>query len=584
MRSVDTPVLIVGGGPIGLTIALLLAHQGVRSMVIERKPTTSAAPRAHVINRRTMEIYRELGLDASILAASTRPQNMRNVVWADTLAGEEIGRFLAWGLDPERLRSTAHLSPLRVVNFPQHRLEPLLREAAEDHQLIDVHFSSELQSFEDDGASVTASILFPDGVRSLQTNYLIGADGGRSEVREALGISFEGSGGLRSAVNAYFTADLSRWMSERPGLLYLLLNPQSTGVLIGASVPDQWVFMRPLPPGAPASLPSIETVSESIRAAVGVPNLQLSIHEVQTWNTNALVAESYGRGRVWLAGDAAHLNSPTGGLGLNTGVQDAHGLAWRLAALLHGWADQPVLLDYERERQGVGRTNVEQSLRNLQLLSLVREAVDLPAIPSPGIEPGMLASRIAELRDESQDGRRRRARVSKAIAAQYEQLDALGIDLGFRYQLPTDEAALPPTPEDTIRDYLPTTFPGSRLPHAWVEVEGRRVSTLDLVGRGTFTLIVGEEADGWHDIVRTIDDTIPLTVVAIGATCSAFDLEGRWEELRGIAPAGAILVRPDGHVAWRAEGPDVKVIHALKQQSGRLASRHGGSTLALAEA
>lgn len=568
MNPNDVQVLIIGGGPVGLTMGLLLAQQGVRSMIIEQKDETSRAPRAHVLNRRTIEVYRELGLDNEILAQSTAPQNMRNVVWADTLAGNEIGRFLSWGLDPSRLRATSGFSPVRVVNFPQHRLEPMLKKAAEENPNIQVCFSSELLSFTDEEDRVTAVVRFPSGVSTVRAQYLVGADGGRSAVREMLGIKLEGQGGLRSAVNTYFTADLGPWMKDRPGLLYLLLNTASTGVLIGASVPKEWVFMQPLPPGVAPSLPTPDEMITRIKQAVGVDDLDVEIHDIQSWNTNALVAGSYGRRRVWLAGDAAHLNSPTGGLGLNTGAQDAHGLAWRLTGLIHGWARPSTLIDYENERRAIGKINIGQSLRNLELLGLVREAVDLPAAPGPGSNPEALAKAIAELSEDGQAGDNRRAKVREAISAQYEQLDALGIDLGFRYPVTGEDETETSVPADRVKDYLPSTEPGARLPHAWLEVSGRRVSTLDLIGRGAFTVILGEDAAGWTEVLSGIPEKVPVRTVRIGSTCTAFDLEGQWELVRGVGAQGAILVRPDGHVAWRGDSVSEKLIEAIYRSTG----------------
>jgi 2,4-dichlorophenol 6-monooxygenase len=225
-------------------------------------------------------------------------------------------------------------------------------------------------------------------------------------------------------------------------------------------------------------------------------------------------------------------------------------------------------VDYENERRAVGRINIGQSLRNLELLGLVREAVDLPATPGPGSKPEALAKAIAELSDDGPTGDARRARVHKAISAQYEQLDALSIDLGFRYPVTGEQAVDLTAPGNNVRDYLPSTEPGVRLPHAWLELNGQTVSTLDLIGRGVFTVILGEDSEGWEKLLSKIPEKVPVRTVHIGSTCEAFDIEGQWELLRGVEAGGAILVRPDGHVAWRGDVVSVELIQAIFRSIG----------------
>jgi 2-polyprenyl-6-methoxyphenol hydroxylase-like FAD-dependent oxidoreductase len=565
----DVPVLIAGGGPVGLTASILLSRLGVPSLLVERHPGTSIHPKARGINIRTMEIFRQCGIEDAVRAAGLDPERARFIIWTRTLAGEELERRV-----PGRARpGSAPLSPARHCTCAQDDLEPVLRRFAESSGLGTVEFSTELIGFEQDGDAVTATLRRAGADTRVRARYLIAADGARSRVREALGIPMQGTPALYRSVNVLLLAELTPWVADRPAALYFVEQPGLRATFLTINGANRWGFLINLPLNASVEEYTAARCADVVRQAAGLPDLDVEILGVDPWVAAAQVATRYRDGRVFLAGDAAHHMPPTGGFGLNTGVQDVHNLAWKLAAVLQGWATPALLDSYEAERLPHGRAITEQSLAN---------AISMGRGPSPN--------------GSEEDGARLRARP--------EFLNELGMVFGARYDSTAiiQDGTPPPEVANAITDYVPVARPGSRAPHVWLERDGTAVSTLDLVRSG-FTLLAGPEGASWCVAAHAVASShgIPLDAFTIGAgsaACGAdvrggdvreadlrpadardvdvHDPENTWLAAYGITTTGAVLIRPDMHVAWRAKSSTANPVEEI----GRVFSRILGHTAA----
>jgi 2-polyprenyl-6-methoxyphenol hydroxylase-like FAD-dependent oxidoreductase len=501
----SVPVLIVGGGPVGLAASFLLSRQGVDSLLVERHPGTAIHPKARGINARTMELFRQHGVEDAVRAAGLAPHHTGLIVWTKTLAGDEIERRVPW-----RARSqSAAVSPVRNCLCAQDDLEPVLRKHAEKQPLGTLRFNTMLDSFDQDDRGVIATLVdtVTDKREQVCAHYMIAADGAQSRVRRALGVQMLGEEDVYDSVNILFNADLTPWTAHRPAALYFIENPQFRATFLTINAHDRWGFLvNSLKAyGYTAADFTPERSATLVRNAVGVPNLPVKVLGVAPWTASAHVAEQYRHGRVFLAGDAAHEMPPTGGFGMNTGVQDVHNLAWKLALVLKGLAHDRLLDSYHDERQPLGRTITEQALNNA--ISMGRLAKD-----------------------------------NTAAGARPEFLNEQGMIFGASY---TSSAVVPdgtpPTPvADPVTDYAPSARPGGRAPHVWLENGGDKRSTIDLVGNG-FVLLAGAKGKAWH-----ASDAGKLSAKAHVIADKAF------ADAYGIEEGGAALVRPDGYVAWRS--------------------------------
>ena len=535
----DTEVLIVGAGPVGLTCSILLSRLGVANRVLERREGLHTAPRAHVVSARSMEIFRAAGIDeASLREVSTPPADLQSVLWMHTLAGPELGRLSFVGR--EGVAKLLAATPAPLANIPQHRLEPVLLEEAR-RAGAEVSFGHEWQSLGRDAGGVTARGQTSQGEGFwVRSQYLLACDGAGSRLRNAVGIGMQGPARIQHFLMIHLAADFRALVRERPGILYWHLDPEEPGTFIAHDIDSVWVYMHPYDPDLRKREDfTPERCREIVGRALGA-DTDFEVRSVDTWTMTAQVAEHYSRGRVYLVGDAAHRFPPTGGIGMNTGIADAFNLAWKLAAVCDGRAGAALLDTYEEERRSIARANSEHSLRNARRMSEVTDALGLPA----HLDRALARKHIRGVPDDGALA----ARVQSAIDAQREHFDVTGLDLGQRYERGAlvQDGTPPPDPENPVMDYIATTRPGSRLPHAWVLRRGERVSTLDLVDRRELTLITGPRGEPWRGA--------GLPTVAIGPGCEVTDPNAGWLAIREISDQGAILVRPDGHVAWRSAG------------------------------
>ncbi|WP_066939254.1 FAD-dependent oxidoreductase [Streptomyces sp. NBRC 110611] len=516
------PVLVVGGSLVGLSASLFLGRLGVRHLLVEKHPDTSHHPRGRGNNVRTMELYRVAGAERRIRAAASVLAGNHGILQARSLTGDDQ-EWLFREIDPGG--ALARISPSGWCLCSQNDLEPVLLRCARELG-GDLRFSTELVSFEQDARGVRA--LLEDrrtGERSaVRADYLVAADGPRSPVRERLGIGRTGPGDLFHNVSITFRApQLAGVVGERRFIACYLTHPEADGALLPVDNERDWVFHAPWHPDRGETLEDFtdERCVDHIRRATGVPDMAVEITGKAPWHAAERVAERYAAGRVFLAGDAAHEMSPTGAFGSNTGIQDAHNLAWKLAAVLDGAADPGLLATYEEERQPVAReTSARASARSAEH-------------SHPGYVPGPGAG-----------GGRQRGILNVALGYCYPSGAVIGAD-----------PALPVVPEQLRL----TGEPGTRAPHMWLrDRDGRRRSTLDLY-ETSFVLLSGSDGEMWRTAakgaVQRFSVRLDCWLVGTGPDDDLVPEAGAdWAAQHGTTPEGAVLVRPDGYVAWRAEG------------------------------
>src|SRR5262245_5736581 len=474
-------------------------------------------PKARGINARTMEMYRQCGVEQAIREAGLPTERTGLIVWTRTLAGEEIERRVPGRATPGNLA----MSPVVNCLCAQDYLEPVLRRFAEAQGPGALHFNAEMTGLSQDASGVSVRLIdrVTGAETSVRAQYLIAADGAQSRIRRQLGIQMIGKEAVYDSVNILLRADLRPWTAHRPAALYFVEQPDLRATFLTINAADRWGFLvHSLKQYgfAPDDF-TAERCAALIRQAVGVPDLDVEILGGSPWEASALVAERFRIGRIFLAGDAAHEMPPTGGFGLNTGVQDVHNLAWKLAAVLHGQANPSLLDTYNPERQPLGRAITETSLANS--LSMGRTA-----------------------------------RQDSAVLPRREFLNEQGLIFGAAYESAAvipDGTPAPPI-DDPVTQYVPTARPGHRAPHVWLERNGTRISTIDLFGP-RFVLLTGAGGGAWLEAARRIavPSRPPLVAHAIGARGGLIDVGGAWQKAYEIGDDGAVLVRPDGHVAWR---------------------------------
>lgn len=557
----DTDVLIVGTGPTGATTALALATYGIRTMMVSQWSWLANTPRAHITNQRAVEVLRDLGVEEEARGVATPWDQMGDTLFTTSLTGPEIARIQTWGTGDLRSGDYRKNSPCTMLDIPQTLMEPILVKNAAERG-AKVAFSTRYLGHEQDADGVTVRLLnrISDQEYTVRARYLVGADGAKSQIADEIGLQIEGHTARQGTVYVRFNADLSEHVAHRPSILHWIMNPAANfgeigmGLLRAVHPWDEWIAGWGFDVDGPEPDVSDERAIHQIRTLVGDPDLEAELQGTSTWYVNQQHATSMSRGRVFCGGDATHRHPPSSGLGSNTCIQDAFNLAWKLAFTVNGWAGPRLLETYSKERTPVGAQIVARANQSRQDYAPLRECFDtLGPDGSRDVKWG-----LERLHAPTEEGELLRGRLQDALELKNDEFNALGLETNQRY---TSDAVIPdPQAGDevftghSVRDAQPTTRPGAKLPHAWlVGSDGRRISTLDVVGRGRFTLITGLSGTAWTQASGDLD--LPYLRTVVVGQGGITDPYGYWARVREIAEAGALLVRPDGMVAWRQAEP-----------------------------
>jgi 2,4-dichlorophenol 6-monooxygenase len=563
MADIETNVLVVGSGPAGSATAALLSSYGVENLIINRYRWLANTPRAHITNQRTMEVLRDLGreVEAEAYLQSTPQHLMGENIFCESVAGEELGRLKSWGNHP--LSQAEHLlsSPTFMNDLPQTFMEPLLFKTACSRG-SQSRMSTEYLRHEQDADGVTTTCL--DRLTGkeviIRSKYLVGADGGNSKVAENLGLPFEGQMGVGGSMNIHFRADLSRYVAHRPSVLYWVMQPGADVGGIGMGLVrmvrpwNEWLIVWGYDIAKPAPVVDTEFATNVARQLIGDPNLEIELIGASTWTVNNMYATQMQSGRIFIMGDAAHRHPPSNGLGSNTSIQDAFNLAWKLAAVIKGQAGTDLLESYSLERAPVARQIVTRANQSIAEFGPIFEALGMTG----GDDFVKIQASMDARADATPAAERQREALRKAIALKKYEFDAHGVEMNQRYKsgaIVTDGQPEPAFGSDAELHYQPTTWPGARLPHAWLyDRQGVKKSTLDVTGKGRFTLLTGISGRSWADAAKAVGHALGVDLVAhvIGPRQELVDHEGAWAQLREVGDAGCVLVRPDHHVAWRS--------------------------------
>jgi 2,4-dichlorophenol 6-monooxygenase len=558
---IETDVLVVGSGPAGSSAAALLSTYGVPNVLVTKYRWLSDTPRAHITNQRALEVMRDLGVEEDAKLYGTPQQLMGDNVFCTSLAGEELGRLRTWGSHPLSAARHRLASPTHMMDLPQNFLEPIMFSAA-CARGTKARLSTEYLSHKQDRSGVTTRVR--DRVSNeeydIRSKYLIGADGGNSKVAEDLGLRMKGKMGVAGSINIIFKGDLSRYVAHRPSVLYWVMQPGSDVGGIGMGVVrmvrpwNKWLVIWGYDISQPA--PKVdEAFAKSVAyALIGDESVPIEIKSVSTWTVNHMHALDYSKGRVFCMGDATHRHPPSNGLGSNTSIQDAYNLAWKLALVLRGQADASLLDSYQEERAPIGKQVVDRANKSIEEFGPIFQALGL----LDSKDPVKMISNMADRKKDGAKAEKQREALRRAIAYKVYEFDAHGVEMNQRYRsraVVSDGSKDPGFKENPELIYQPTTYPGARLPHVWVEQGRQKLSSLDLCGKGRFTLITSIGGDAWVDAADALAQAagIDISAVKIGPGCDYEDPYGDWANAREVSDGGCVLVRPDQHVAWRAK-------------------------------
>ncbi|TNE47603.1 MAG: hypothetical protein EP343_18770 [Deltaproteobacteria bacterium] len=569
-----TEVLVVGAGPSGMVSALCLARLGVPCVLIERSESLSTHPKAHELNARSIEILVALGFTYEELAQEASPhEDAAKVLMCHTIQ-QELGciNLLDEANNPQKYQQHIRSSQ-PYLNLSQTELERLLLQRVRETKGITLLLGHQWEAFAESQEGTTSKILRRSDQQTftLTSRYVVAADGAGSRVRKSLNIEMDGPEKLQDFISVYIEMDLSQHVTQR-GKLYWLLSAEAAGTMIAHHVEKRWVYHIPIfPPYEQAEDYTEEVLQQRIKTAIG-GEVPFHIRSIGQWRMTAQIARQFQQGSTFLIGDAAHRFPPTGGLGMNTGIADAHNLAWKIAAVLHEQARPELLETYEQERRPVAQVNGKESLDNY---TKIFEVVEPFGIPPNGLEAmarwknaailSILPAswKLAIFRWLTRGTRRKleqfgndatiKAKVEAAITRQTPHFDRIGLDIGYVYK---DGARSPrstttPNTDVVVTEYTPSTEPGARFPHIWLDASHTR-SSHDQLSPTHFTLLLDEQDETWRDTFqKLLSPDYPLKIQTLQQWADEPRQLQSLRELCALPQHGFLLIRPDGHVACR---------------------------------
>ena len=570
-------VLIIGGGPSGMVSALCLAQWGVSSIIIERNDDISEHPKAHELNARSIEILEQLGISDSSLAERAAPfSDGARILFCNTI-NEKFGRIDLYADEDRRKKYELHLkSKSPYLNISQTEIEKVIRTAVVDHPLIKLLYSHEWQSLKQKQDGVDNVIWNKTSQKSINihSDFVIAADGASSPCRKFLGINMTGPDKIQDFVSAYFETNLREHV-QFSAKLYWIFNPYSPGTFIAHHIEKRWVFMIPIFLKYQKKEDFTKSFfEEQIKLALGDKSLEINVESINFWRMSAQLADTYRKGKVLLVGDAAHRFPPTGGLGMNTGIADAHNVCWKLAKVIQNNLSIEFLDSYELERKPIAAQNSEESVHNfhkifevmesfglnrngMEMMARIPKMIPFRWLPHSWTEHIINMGRrlAASQLNKFHKNKALQDKVRKSIADQVSHFDRLGLDIGYIYET----GALIPDhshhdlPESKVSEYSPTTSPGARFPYLDLSSKERDFSTHDFFDYQHFTLLIREDGRLWKEEFLVFDKENPsqLRIIDIDDIDLLPKTKKQLIELCQIDSSGAIIIRPDGHIAFR---------------------------------
>ena len=572
-----TQVLIIGAGPSGMVSSLCLAKLGISSIIVERNAGVNEHPKAHELNTRSIEILAELGINSEDLIKEAAPfSDGARILFCQTV-NEEYGRIDLYADEHRRAKYDQHLkSKTPYLNLSQTELEKILLRKVAENPMIEILFQQQWQSLTQDKTGVKSEIVDrqKETTSTIQSQYVIAADGAGSRCRKFVNIPFKGPDKIQDFVSAYFEKNL-RDHIQTPAKLFWVLNPEAAGTFIAHHIEKRWVYMLPIYLEYEKKESFTKAfLANRIKKALGNESLDIEVKSISYWRMSAQVAETFRNNRVVLVGDAAHRFPPTGGLGMNTGIADAHNIAWKLQAVINGLADEKLLDTYEQERKPIAEQNTEESLFNyhkilevievfglerngLEQLAKLKNTAPAKWLPTAWLEKIIAfgGKRVRKQMDEFHTNPALKEKVLATIGDQVAHFDRIGLDIGYVYE----QGAIIPDgtdlvlPADKVTEYIPSTRPGARFPHVDFQKDTRPTSSHDLFDYHSFTLLIRAKGGHWETVLAQLPTTMQQKIKVVRLDQLGLS-EIVFKQLIGLCTideTGALLIRPDGHVAWR---------------------------------
>jgi 2,4-dichlorophenol 6-monooxygenase len=572
-------ILIIGAGPSGMVSALCLAKLGVSSIVIERNTGINEHPKAHELNARSIEILEELGVSSEELIKEAAPfSDGARILFCQTI-NEEYGRIDLFADKARRAKYEQHLkSKTPYLNLSQTELEKILLQKVKENPLIELLFQHQWESLTQDEEGVKSEILDrqKEATFSIESQYVLAADGAGSRCRKFVEIPFIGPDKVDDFVSAYFENNLRNHV-QTPAKLFWIFNPAAAGTFIAHHIEKRWVYMQPIYLDYEKKESFTKAYLENrIKKALCDESLDIDVKSINYWRMSAQIAETYRKNRVILVGDAAHSFPPTGGLGMNTGISDAHNIAWKLQAVIRGFAVEQFLDTYEAERKPIAEHNCVESLFNYHKILEVIEAFGLgrndleklakfkntaPAkwLPTTWIDKivGIGAKLARKKMDKFHTNSTLKEKVLTTIANQVAHFDRIGLDIGYIYEKGAlvDDGTPINYPADKVTQYIPSARPGARFPHINFLKNTAPTASHDLLDYRFFTFFTREKGRHWETALQQLPIIIQqkINVFRLDELGLSEKVYKELIALCEIDETGALLIRPDGHVAWRTK-------------------------------